>query len=406
MKPSFLSLFDRGQYAKRRRADPNPVSDPLPLPEVEVDNRGQSQRERFAMAALGFGLRFEPAFRNSFLAYLRTTFGTPPPAAAGTEIGIEIEPDNWCDLKIVDGENIYVIEGKIDAKLKAHQDPSQPAFYTGTGRPAPYGVEMLKDRGRVGHPIRYHYLVLTQDRDLAEKTITPPPKGIVAAFREWENLVQSLEPIRSLPDLSQSLIMSLGQIGIQAFETSYNLMNAKTLKINDDLHSAINALTIVKAAIDDAKLNPSDIEHSMPGSDTRSFVGWNIGPSKLQRTETSEMTSFRNLVEPETPADALAWVGCESGASAAEMRFIVCLYCGTSKHAQKVLKALQAPGVKRKFAAETTIDSQDDKAIYIAILKKDVADPVVNWFSSILKTLVGVGATELRPIAHKYMNAE
>src|SRR5437762_868828 len=114
MQPGFSALFQRGSYSSLPRFE---------VPVTGNKDHSQDQRERFAGAMLALGLKLDPAFRKHFL---RAVCECDDSAASGAWT-ILIEPANWGDLFLLDkiGSRLTVIELKIDASLKPHQDPSK-----------------------------------------------------------------------------------------------------------------------------------------------------------------------------------------------------------------------------------------------------------------------------------------
>src|SRR6266446_1709461 len=99
MKPSFFTLFKRGKYFHRAH------DDIWPGRRLSGEQKRKTQeRERYAVAAIGFCLKHYPRFGNRFYKLLSTDNGYPrdPPIERPR---LEVEPFDWADLLILSTAN-------------------------------------------------------------------------------------------------------------------------------------------------------------------------------------------------------------------------------------------------------------------------------------------------------------
>ena len=130
MSADFRSLFERSRYFSQSRW--------LGADDAACKQR-MDQQERFAAAALGFALSHDSVFRSHFLE--RICGLSSPADSAGWEVFVE--PQSWGDLVFEHrgSRSLIVCELKVDAELKAHQDPSKEQFTKEAldGNPNGYG---------------------------------------------------------------------------------------------------------------------------------------------------------------------------------------------------------------------------------------------------------------------------
>ena len=146
--PSFFRLFRRSHYVR-------PVAWDDPSAEAEA---ARKDRERFAVAALAFCLKHDPAFlRHFWQGICRVPETDPdimPPFAAD---GVLLEPPEWADLRLVSesktGRYVWVIEVKAGAGLEERQRPDKPHEFENPN--SGYGA-LCRGRGPCGYPLTVH----------------------------------------------------------------------------------------------------------------------------------------------------------------------------------------------------------------------------------------------------------
>jgi hypothetical protein len=176
-EPSLYNLFRRSRYAGKTsdgKADCN-------------------QREIFAVAALAFVLKHDPAFKKFFI---QRALGEKE--AVPENVNIVCQEAHCADLSLSTKSTLWVVEAKIGAKLKKKQDPDSDAFWKKGG----YGDQLIKRR----EPRRIKYLVLDQKKHGERRK---RKKGIEYGFLSWDELLRATES-----PLVYELLNSLGKLGI------------------------------------------------------------------------------------------------------------------------------------------------------------------------------------------------
>lgn len=233
MRPSFFSLFKRGRYYR-------PASH---LPGMgqrsSVGKNAMKEAERFAAAAIAFAWKHDKKFREHFF---RTVCQFPGDPDLTADAEIQIEPERWADLLIVNrtsrGRIVHAVECKVGARLGNFQNPAHPDF----SKPAGYGAMMLASDGGKKTSFRFVVLGCPSRLRIADCTAN---RSVLAQQRDWTHLATELPKTA----ICRDLVISLGKIGISAFPSSdLNAMNTNTsLK---GLGEAIRTLDEVERRLD------------------------------------------------------------------------------------------------------------------------------------------------------------
>jgi hypothetical protein len=194
MKPGFLALYKRGNYFKRDLDSAN----------SKEQQRKHEERERFAMAMIAFCLCHHATFRKHFL---NVVCGISSNVAKHTEIGIEDKL--WGDLVVRSRTAIFVIEGKINARLQDKQNPAKGAAFWKRG----YGhaiTEEFKDQGK-----GLHYILLGYREPLS----LPENRNIRCGQVFWEQLEENYPETKhqNIPDMTAQLAECLSELGVDQF---------------------------------------------------------------------------------------------------------------------------------------------------------------------------------------------
>src|SRR5437773_1380272 len=211
MDPGFLALYKRGNYFK-------PKLDSL-------DQRKREERERFAMAAIAFCLKYNHAFRSVFLHVVCGIEKT----CRFDDLKIDVEQKPWGDLLLKTKDGIYIIEGKIDAPLQPWQDFGADAFRADGGYGAAIDTAFNNDARR-----RYYIVLGYSERTLKQ----PKGKLILCSQKYWEDLERACPQSQSMPfDLADCL----AELGVEAFY----LRKTKKMKIKNSLEEAGMACEVI-----------------------------------------------------------------------------------------------------------------------------------------------------------------
>ena len=198
MKPSFHKLYSRGRYSGpgRKSAD-GETGDQLGVMHEE--------RERFAVAALAFCLKHSTPFREAFLAFLKSKLGVE---IRPDSVEFDVEPRHEADLVVrssPERECYLVVEFKINASLKPHQDPRIKRGFSKR-----YGRQLQKAKAagwaNVGYIVVWQQS-LEEHRDERD--------GIVTAICHWDELKRSSVTSDSL---QRDLFQCLGWLGVNCMK--------------------------------------------------------------------------------------------------------------------------------------------------------------------------------------------
>ena len=220
MVPSLYSLFRRSKYSN----EPAGGDD-----DDDARERSQRQVERFAVAAIGFCLTQDPAFRSHFLQRICNERVN----SAGSNFEILIEDEAWGDLTLLseDRSLAFVIEGKINAPLQPHQNPDSREEFWQLG----YGKD-LKEHFR-SFRTRVTYIVLGYPEQLRRLKDT---NGIALRQKFWEDLATDFPRT----PLSHDLYRCLAALGVAAFRSSQtnNMKQASHAKSASQTHRLLKDL--------------------------------------------------------------------------------------------------------------------------------------------------------------------
>jgi hypothetical protein len=204
MSVSFTTLFERSRLSVEGRR-------------VGLDDRAaqqhQEQRERFAVAAIGFALEHDSVFRSHFIGDvcgLKDISGT-------NDWNISVELDNWGDLvlKHEASRSLLIAEFKIGADLQDHQNPEKPQFELPRqgGQCAGYGWE-IKQLARAEKWTRVQY-VTVEERASWQIASRKRDGQITCIPVEWRRFLRS-DASQESP-LEEDLYDCLGRFGVIEF---------------------------------------------------------------------------------------------------------------------------------------------------------------------------------------------
>lgn len=211
MNASFIGLFRRGKLGSLR-----------PGFGSKGDKIPHEQRERFAVAALGFTLRHSKPFRRWFLKEIVEL----PQHLHSKEIEITMDENQWSDLKITsEGAEgfLCVVEAKTGAPLAKHQNPTHKTAFLKDG----YGRQLLKQKAR---GMKVTYCVL----DIAQRPGPRTRNGIKCLYKTWHTVADRAPRSDTIvPDFVE-LLIHLG-LPLSRSKNSKH-MKTSTLRISDICH--------------------------------------------------------------------------------------------------------------------------------------------------------------------------
>lgn len=320
--PSFYALFRRSRYGGVMQTHGD----------TDEERRSAEQRERFAVAAVGFCLKHSLEFRKHLWQRICRTSGDPQ---TPDSIQVEVEPVHWADLRLLaeapGWKCVVVIECKAGAPLDGKQNPSCPEFVQPDHG---YGWFIAKRAADTGVPHRYVILGASEVINRAE-VLPGLPDEPSFTQRSWCCLAEDSPTTPLIEDLFDSL----GRLGISAFR----MQRVSQVHLADDFAGAADAWEVLSA------LGSPDVCGFRSGSwkiigESPAPGHFNIGAYLRRPSEKMDTCGLHlNLHKTLAPAgNELAWVGYETGPSLApgQMRRSVYFYCTDAESAEQLTARL------------------------------------------------------------------
>ncbi len=218
MKTGFLNLFRRSKYQN--------IASRFGQMDPKQQECVHEERERFASAAIAFCLEHDKVFQDYF-------WGAICDGKSGEEVKIQIEPHHWADLLLKSDGLLCVVEIKIDAELRSHQNPTSQAFWN---RGEGYGDYLEQECKKYNCNGRYIVLGYRERLNLIKL------KGANFDVRQedWAKLGKNLPETSLTTDLA-SLLSSFG---VWQF-TRRKMKNLKLSGKLDHVGKAVELLNLV-----------------------------------------------------------------------------------------------------------------------------------------------------------------
>lgn len=290
-----------------------------------MERRERKELERYVAASIGFCFKHNPKFRQHFCEAI---CGIPLPlSTAVPDDAMEIEPANWSDLRLSSGSTVHVIECKVGAPLKPHQNPELTTFFKKGG----YGERLAKfAKDKNSTPC---YVVLGADGVL-KLPAENAGLGIVVSQRRWSDLAAGClgEP------LVNDLVESLGNLDIEPF----TLHQSNNMKVTKSLEDAPFAYTTLEHTAKVLGLIP---KFWRIGGQRKAAGEWSFGIDVFKIADKcakgDNQQRLDRMVKPKT--GHTAWFGYQSAEGG--QRLAVWLYCGSKQQATRLQETLA-----RRFA--------------------------------------------------------
>ncbi len=249
-KPSFYQLFRRSRYASVQ-------------PDMQAPGRlSHNQQEVFAVAALGFALRHQPAFMDHFV---RTIFRFAIPTTK--RFDIRCQDGHKADLAIVwPGKRVLVVEAKIHAELDPKQNPTYKEFHT---QPKGYGFQINRD---YPNERERYYVVLAKTVSAFSQRNLPGQHPEFLGFRRWGELGGMADE----PSLVSDLFDTLGQLGISELQ----LRSFRNMKLEKTATSAARMFKLLDALADELEIDRRKDLWDIADSTEGAHFGVNIGSGR------------------------------------------------------------------------------------------------------------------------------
>ena len=316
----------------------------------------RNEQERFTAAALAFCFKHDSTFRQHFWDRICRSDGD-----SSTPDSIELEPCHSADLLVRSGSPlrrvIHVIECKVGADLKPHQDPRDPAFITTGG----YGFKLRQYVGELAD-LKYIVLGLRRTLNLPE---ADPTLRIRFAEKGWSDL----EGCMATTPLMKDLFNSLGEMRVGRFHMS----KTKNIPpITTGLQSVGNACDVIRDTLLDCfgvnSVSKFDVGSRGDGASILGAWAPNGWQARLQ-----DVTKL--------------WLGYYTAADAPVLR-VVYLYSADEASARRWKRTLD-----NRFP--TALADKDEVGWHV-VIEDDSASGASDfeWFSSVLKQAEQPAAAE------------
>ena len=245
----FYQLYRRSRYSS---------------PEIDTGTPAGSrhqQSEVFAVAALGFVLRYEPKFLDYFLREVCHI----PKVASAQRYEIRCQDGNQSDLAIVNpGQQVIVVEAKIQAFLESHQNPTLPEFHLA---PKGYGVQI--NANYPNEPERF-YLVLGKELSSIQRGNAKCFSPEFLGFKQWGEL----EGMKDQSGLIGDFLDCLGHLGIPELQ----LRSFKSMKLQQSTEAAATIFSLLDGLAKHFKLAARNDRWDVQADSKGKFIGISIPP--------------------------------------------------------------------------------------------------------------------------------
>jgi hypothetical protein len=303
MEVSFSALFKKSRFYT--------PAERLLLQEygslTKRQKREHRNLERFAAAAVGFCLKHHKGFRRHFL----TVIG-PKNSPESHKARLSVEDFDWADLLIITRNSMSVIEFKIQAALRAHQNPTTKAFYLGKG----YGNQALAYQREHEYDLPIDYVVLG-----CKESIQLGIKNNIK-FRkvDWSDIYLS----RAKSSWLRDLFDGLGYFGVDYFRS----MQTKDEIVEREGIEAAKVYEILRNVAKEMHVSRTNVEGNYDRSGQTGSFGLYI-PLGANR-------SFAKKLKVSARPPQLGWFGYE-GENAS-----IWFYCAGEKSANDLKARIKA----------------------------------------------------------------
>jgi hypothetical protein len=266
--------------------------------EDENDESITGQKERFAVAAIGFCLVHDPTFRSHYFGALLCDI----PEAKGmsrdvSQLKVQIEPHTWADLLVEDERSVLVVEHKITAELAPHQDPWKKSFFEyAKGAPPGYGAEM-----KTHFPSKQLFYVA-----LGKEFEKKDEDGVFCWSKSWERLIGYG---RAETPLERDLLDCIGRLGVANLRLRHVMNKIINKNLIEDAEPAARMVVVLKSVCESVGLKSARIsEKDVDYSEDYFCFGLTI---REGRSDSSETTQGRLAKLVAADSADIGWFGYE-----------------------------------------------------------------------------------------------
>ncbi len=342
MSPTFQALFNRSAYS------PGASQDEMD----EIGQERQKQVERYSAAMIAFAFQHDRTFREHFLARICSD-GTAERLPTDGWI-VKIEPDDWGDLVLKIAPNFAVVlELKIRAELKPHQDPSKPEFLRKDG----YGYAILNEFGDF---VNVRYITLLDPKWNRIWNPTGDSHKLRCFPRRWVDLLR--RPGENESTIEANVYDCLDNFGVSVF-SSRKLANMKLGNY------ATEVLNILLTTFDNQGGN---YQKSYFVGDRR-CIGLSI--------PKDEFPTIAKLVG--TDDEIVGWFGYDNDDENQAPRLSVWLYSRKASDPKRALERIKERIKDGDPNGELKIKSEDRNLVVFCLASESTGDK--EWFEKVFK---------------------
>lgn len=353
MIASFTTLYRRSSYTASLQA----TEEDLRQIDALVERRRADQAERYCVAAIGFCISYEPSFKRHLLSTLwEQGFHQKIPESCEA-FTAQVEPRGWnlsADLIFIAERHVLVVEYKIDADLKDHQNPTKKCRFTDSeAAPKGYGVQLSRKKKQLSKDV-YYVVVGKKVHEFKHCNVN----GIPCAFIEWSSLIFSQHE----PPMVSDLYDCLGWLGVT--EMTFRNMNENE-KLAADARSGAKAYQYLRRVCDEAGLKA----HKIGDND----IGWAENEYSFGLAFSAKQDDrLSQLIRASGPQ--LGWIGYQKVKDEEGVSLDVLIYCD-EKARSTIMRRL----------ADKNPEEKDYGILVSCTASASPGD--VKWFASVFDAL-------------------
>jgi hypothetical protein len=364
MKPSFFSLYKRGNYIKRSEDNEQ---------DGKVRETKREERERFAMSLIAFCLKYDEVFRRHFFDKICEVRDEEYEKKwKGAEI--EVERKLWGDMALIKPAlGVFVIEGKIHAPLQKKQNPAEKEFWQDGG----YGSAIKKYEPFQKIKQNLNYIVFGYGKKGDEKIVPQKnSEGIICKQKWWEDLEVGFPNTSLAADLADCLSL----LRVDAFY----FRKIKTMKIKQSLYQAGEAYQVLEGIKAELKNKALKFKFSSYANDEE---GWGFIYSIHETSESrpgKQENGLLKKVKPNRngPVGEFGYYGTEGS----KLFRQVWLYCCDNAQAKKLKKDLESKLTEYSVNLDWDDDHKVERFLKITEKRKNLSKDF-DWFNSVFRCL-------------------
>lgn len=304
MKPSFQALFRRSRFCRDNSF-------------AEDDQQGQMQRERFAVPAIAFCMKYDREFKRAFLKEICEWDLSDPES-----VSAEIEPEDCVDFLLASKGRVTVIEFKIGAELEPHQNPAESTrFLDDKQTPIGYGKQIAELYKGYGGSICY--IVISHEKRFEKLDLQVNSARIVCINKTWSD-------VGSLPtesEIAKDLFDCLGSLGVREKKFRIPAMKyTEKLVLGSQTVGAAKTYEVLKHTIEAMEIDQDFVKPDISFTPEDAYFGMKFERRPNTGNARDTLSRLQKLVNPKPEDKYVCWVGYQQkGSQPTELS--VWLYC-------------------------------------------------------------------------------